>query len=126
MHEMSVVESLVDQVRAHVPDGSEVIEIHLEVGALEHLDADIMQLAWESYILDSELAGAALIIERVPMGVRCGVCGQDYEPEDMACLICPNCGDVRPEVYRGKGIVLQCIEIEDGRPSTATMSEGKA
>lgn len=113
MHEMSVVESLVGQVRAHVPGGATVREVCIEVGSLEHLDEAIMQLAWRSSVLETELAGAELDIDRVMMRVRCGVCGAVFEPAEMACLVCPNCGGVRPEVLRGKGVMLQSIEIED-------------
>ena len=48
MHEMSVIESLVEQVRAHVPDGDAaggvVKRVCLEVGSLERSEEHTSEL----------------------------------------------------------------------------------
>jgi len=110
VHEMSVIESLVEQVRAHVP-ASDVVagmvkQVRIEVGSLEHLDDEIMQLGWQANVMDTELTGAELAIDHIAMVVRCGRCGKEYEPVEPACLFCPDCGCAQPIVLKGKGVML--------------------
>ncbi len=114
MHEMSIVSSLVEQIRAHVPPGSVVERVLLEVGALEHLVDEMLQAAWVGCTLETELADAELVVERVAMWVRCGNCETEFEPVALACLYCPECGLASPIILRGKGVVLKSIEVQAG------------
>ncbi len=111
MHEMSIVSSLVEQVRGHVPTGSKVERVLLEVGALEHLVDAMMEAAWLGCTADTDLAGAELTIEKVSLRVRCGGCGEEFEPAELACLYCPTCGVAEPTILRGKGVILKSIEV---------------
>jgi len=113
MHEISIMQALLEQVRALKPDGALLREVHLEVGELEHLDGEVMQTGWTVLTSGSELAGAVLSITRVPVRVRCRVCGQEYEPEDVAVLLCPNCEAVQPEVLEGTGVLLRRMAIDE-------------
>lgn len=112
MHELSVVESLVEGVREHVPAGARLISVTIEVGTLEHLDGEIMQMAWESTIDQTPLRDATLNVERIPVEVRCRACGAVYAPLDAFALACPECDQVLPDVINGRGIVLRSLEIE--------------
>lgn len=112
MHEMSIVSALCDRVLEHLPPDTRLVEATVEVGSLEHLDESVMQLAWEAYTDGPPLAGGTLTIERVAVRVRCGECGEVYEPEHQACLVCPACERARPEILEGWGITLQTLEAE--------------
>lgn len=112
MHEMAIVQSLLEQVRSFMPDQAVLNEIHLEVGDLEHLDGDVMRTALAALTDGSELQGAALHIRRIPIRVRCRSCGHEYEPEDAAVLLCPECGLVQPEILQGTGVLLKSLEID--------------
>jgi hydrogenase nickel incorporation protein HypA/HybF len=107
MHELSMVQSLLEQVRSFMPDGAALREIRLEVGGLEHLDGQVMQSAF-----DALTQGATLRITRIPVRLRCGSCRQEYEPEDAAVLLCPHCGAVRPEILQGTGVLLRSLEVD--------------
>jgi hydrogenase nickel incorporation protein HypA/HybF len=112
MHEMSIVESLLEQVRTFVPDGATLQVIHLEVGALEHLDPELMRDGWIARTEGTPLAGSALEMTRVPLRVRCRACGNEYAPEDAALLLCPSCGAALPDVLQGSGVVLRSLEVD--------------
>jgi hydrogenase nickel incorporation protein HypA/HybF len=113
MHEMSIVQSLLEQVRSFMPEQAVLKDVHLEVGGLEHLDGDVMQTVFTALTEGSELGGAALRIVRIPVRIRCRACGHEYEPEDAAVLLCPECGVVQPEILQGTGVLLRSLEIED-------------
>ena len=112
MHELSMVQSLLEQVRSFMPDGAALREIRLEVGGLEHLEGEVMQSAFDALTEGSDLQGAALSITRIPVRLRCRSCQQEYEPEDAAILLCPNCGAVRPDILQGTGVLLRSLEVD--------------
>jgi hydrogenase nickel incorporation protein HypA/HybF len=113
MHEAAITEALVEQVREFLPASATLTGVRIEVGELEHLDPVVMRTVWEVATAGTELEGAALTIERVPLSVRCRRCGTEHAPEDPAILLCPDCGAVAPEVLRGSGVVLRSLEVEE-------------
>lgn len=112
MHELAIVQSLLEQVRSFMPEEAVLSEIRLEVGGLEHLDGEVMRTVFAAITEGSELQGAALSIRRIPVRVRCRSCGHEYEPEDVAILLCPECGLVQPEILQGTGVLLKSLEID--------------
>jgi len=112
MHEMSIVESLADAVRRHLPKGARLVRAMVDVGALEHLDFMVMESAWSGLTTEPPLAGAELVLRRVDIRARCGGCGKEYVPPDPAWMVCPDCGIARPEIVRGAGVTLMSLEAE--------------
>jgi hydrogenase nickel incorporation protein HypA/HybF len=112
MHEASVTQALVEQVREALPPAGVLQQVRIEVGELEHLDAEVMRVMWSAFIEGTELVGAGLSVSPVPLRVRCGSCGREYAPEDPAILVCPFCAAARPEVLAGRGIVLRSLEVD--------------
>jgi len=119
MHEMSVVESLIETVRSAQPDGSRVIEVRIDVGGLEHLDELVLQEAWRVLTHATHYSQTRLKIDVVPVRIRCVPCRSEYEPEEPSMLICPVCGAARPEVLAGRGILLRSLEVDE--PITKTV-----
>jgi hydrogenase nickel incorporation protein HypA/HybF len=113
LHEAAITAALVEQVRSFVPAGATLDAVRVEVGELEHLDSEVMRTLWQAMIEDTDLAGAELEIDRVALSVRCGACGEVWNPEDPAILLCPKCGVVRPEVLEGSGILLRSLSVEE-------------
>jgi len=113
LHETAIIEALVEQVRAFLPERARLRIVRVEVGALEHLDPDVMRTVWEVATTGSVLAGAGLDIERVPLDVECAACGHRHAPEDPAILICPRCDAVRPRVLAGSGVTLRSLEVDE-------------
>lgn len=112
MHEAAITQALMDQVQSLIPAGGRLQRVRVEVGAMEHLDSEVMRAMWVAMIDESPLVGAELDIERIAVRVRCRHCGVEHSPSDPAVLICPSCGLVRPEMLAGAGILLRSLEVD--------------
>jgi len=113
LHEASITQALVDQVRSFVPEGASLLSVRIEVGALEHLDADVLRWTWDVFTEGTDLSGAKLEIESVPLRVCCRACGHEWLPEDPAVLVCPACEAVLPDLQWGTGVLLRSLEVEE-------------
>ena len=116
MHEVSIVQSLADGIRQHLPPDATLVRAIVEVGSLEHLDEGVMQSAWAATATEPPLVGAVLEIESVPVHVRCRACTREYSPEHQAYLACPKCGEARPDVLSGWGVTLRTLEADVPKP----------
>jgi hydrogenase nickel incorporation protein HypA/HybF len=112
MHEAAITQALIEQVRGAMPAGATLASCRIEVGELEHLDSDVMDTMWRGMTAASALEGARLVIDRVPVRVRCGGCDAEFEPDDHAILMCPTCGAVRPQLLAGAGVLLRSLDVD--------------
>ena len=113
MHETSIMQAVLEQVRAVMPEGAVLREVHLEVGDLEHLDEEVMRTAWTVLTDGSALAGAVLAVTRVPLRVRCRACGHEFVPEEAFLMLCPQCEAIQPEVLEGTGVLLRRMTVDE-------------
>lgn len=127
MHEASIAQSLLEQVRRCLPTGARPLEIHIDIGEMEHIDGPVLEAAWSVISEHSSCAGARLRISWTPVTVRCRTCGTEHAPDDQAIMVCPGCGAARPEVLTGNGIMLMRVEAEcspaDESTSRATQTD---
>lgn len=112
MHEASIAAALMEQVRPFVPEGAALHLVRLDVGALEHIDDEVLQAAWDGMTDGTGLASSSIEVTRIPLRVRCRQCGVEHEPEDIAVLVCPECGAAQPEVLQGSGVLLRGLEVD--------------
>lgn len=113
MHEAAITAALVEQVEVFLPAQGRLIQVHIEVGEMEHLDPGVMETLWMVSTEDTRLAGAQLTIYPVPLSVQCENCLGNWLPEDPALLVCPQCGAVRPKILEGSGVLLRSLEVEE-------------
>jgi len=115
MHELSIVSSVVESVTESLKayPGAKVLEVRLRVGALSAVFEDSLQFCWGIAIQDSELAAARLVVNRVPVTVHCGVCGEGGAIESLQHFRCPNCGAPATDVRSGRELEIESVEIED-------------
>lgn len=126
MHELSIVQALTDGIRRHMPPGAVLVRAVVEVGMLEHLDPDAVQTAWTAFTDAPALAGAKLEIRWTSVRIRCRSCGYEHAPDRTEYLVCPECGQARPDVLEGWGVTLRTIEadVPDEEILAATSDEG--
>src|SRR5208283_4829584 len=69
MHELSIAASIVEAVTesASAYPGARVKEVRLRVGALASVVEDSLQFCWELASADSPVAGAKLVINKLPV-----------------------------------------------------------
>lgn len=113
MHEFSLVRSLVAQVEQIVADqgGGAVKSIRLTCGTLSGVEPLLVSSAFELLRTKRNLGDVSLVIDEVPLQVRCRSCATDFEPQQFR-FTCPQCGSADTAVIRGDTLVLESIELE--------------
>ena len=113
MHELSVCQALIEQVArvARDNDAKRVVSIVITVGPLSGVEPQLLEHAYPIAAAGTVAEDARLVIEEVPVRVRCRSCG--VESDALAnSLVCGACGDWRVDVTSGEEMLLQRVEIE--------------
>jgi hydrogenase nickel incorporation protein HypA/HybF len=108
MHELALMESLVEAIEAQVPD-ARVTAVRLDVGRLTCVVPDALRFCFEVCTQDTRLAGAVLEVREVPGRVRCRACGAEGEL-DGPFLVC-GCGSGDLDVLQGGDLVVRELEV---------------
>jgi hydrogenase nickel incorporation protein HypA/HybF len=118
MHELSIATSIVDAVTesAAAYPGARVKEVRLRVGALASVIEDSLQFCWELATEGTPLAGAALVIYKLPVVVHCDACGADSEIAGVQSFRCRRCGELAADLRQGRELEIDSIELEEPGP----------
>lgn len=112
MHELSVCQGLLTQVEAialqHQARG--VASITLHVGPLSGVEPDLLQHAFPVARAGTIAAAANLVIERLPIRVRCEQCGAETDAVANR-LLCGACGDWHTQLISGDELILASVEL---------------
>jgi hydrogenase nickel incorporation protein HypA/HybF len=124
MHELSIAASIVEAVTesASAYPGARVKEVRLRVGALASVIEDSLQFCWELASEGSPLAGATLVINKLPVIVHCDACGADSGIEGVQSFRCPRCGELAGDLRQGRELEIESIELEE--PETQESKTG--
>jgi hydrogenase nickel incorporation protein HypA/HybF len=115
MHELSIVYSVVSSATEALA-GRKVAKVNsvlLRVGALSGIMEDPLQFCWGLATAGTLLAGSGLVVERVPVTVRCRPCGEDMALDGVQSFRCPRCGTLSLEVLKGRELEIVSLEIEE-------------
>jgi hydrogenase nickel incorporation protein HypA/HybF len=119
MHELSIVDALIEQVRSEVDrsgHSGRVTRLELAIGRLSGVNADSVRFAFQMLSPGTLLESAALGITEPRAVSRCADCGDRVEIDELAAR-CPNCGSCNVVIEGGQELLLQTIELEDGPPT---------
>src|SRR5580704_2886170 len=103
MHELAIVESVVDTVTERLPD-AKISSVRLEIGALSGVVADALRFSFELATEGTNLQGATLEITDIPARCRCRSCGSEFVPAGQI-LLC-ECGSADAEVLAGQDLKI--------------------
>jgi len=119
MHEMSIAQSLLELVRQEMDKNnvSRLLKVKVCCGRLNAVVPDALHLAFEALTRQTDLEGAELEIEEIPLILACGHCGQTFDPGDGDTVFfhfpCPACGeDIGHSVQQGRELHIDFIEAE--------------
>ncbi len=115
MHEVSIVQALVEQVEAEVRNSGcrgRVLGLDLVIGRLSGVHADSIRFAFELLAPGTILAEAQLRITEPPAELVCAACGARTPIEDLSSQ-CPQCNSVQVRIEGGRDLLLQSIELEE-------------
>ena len=111
MHEISIVENIVEIITAEIPKHgiTKVESIKLVIGEMQQVVPDTLLFAFDVLSKDTPLEGAKLIIESLPIRGCCKSCLQDFIMEDWGGK-CISCGEKDIEIISGKELDIVGLE----------------
>lgn len=117
MHEMSIALQILDQAiqSASAKNVTRIDEIELEIGQMQQVVFEALELAFQCIAEGTIAEGAKLNMTEREMTAICRVCGHEYQPS-IEVFTCPPCGSANAEIVTGKDIILQSMvcQTEDG------------
>jgi hydrogenase nickel incorporation protein HypA/HybF len=108
LHELAIMESVVDAVTARVGD-TKVIRVMLEIGKLSGVVPDALRFCFEVSTEGTPLAGAILEIIEIPGRAKCLQCLGDVELEDQIALCV--CGSANLDFVSGEELKIKEVEV---------------
>ncbi len=115
MHEISIVEALIDQVRETLEQAGEkgpVLKLELSVGRLAGVNCDSVRFAFELLSPGTVAEGAEVVIHQPRATCVCRACGERTEIDELT-MQCPRCGSGDISIEGGGELMLQGIDVED-------------
>jgi hydrogenase nickel incorporation protein HypA/HybF len=114
MHEMSIVQNLVeiirDEMAAH--HAKRLRSVRLQVGEMSAIVPDALSFCFEVITGGTEMEGARLLIDKVPLEGVCSDCGASFKIQDFVFL-CPKCGSARVKTVSGRELSIVEIEVDE-------------
>ncbi len=113
MHEMSVVQSIINIVSAESEKngGRRVLEVNLEIGSLSGIEYGSLEFALKHLAPGSIIESAEISIEK-PEGVaRCNSCGNEFMLDDfIGC--CNLCNSFDLDIIKGRELRVKSITVD--------------
>ena len=112
MHELAVCQQLllqVDQI-AKEQNARLVESITLRIGPLSGVEAHLLTQAFPLAAAGSIAENAELIIESLPIRVRCQTCGAETDALPNK-LVCGACGDYHTQLISGDEMLLASLSL---------------
>ncbi len=121
MHESAIAQSLLEIIEQETLPyaGAKVTTLTLRIGKLSGVMPEALTFAFEALSMGSRSEGASLIIEEVPLSIKCNQCGRVHIVDDPF-MICPHCEGTDVEMIAGRELEIRNMEIEDGNQGSQT------
>ena len=120
MHELAICQSLMEQVEsiAHEREAKCVTSITIGIGPLSGVEFQLLKNAYPIASAGTVAEDAELIIEHLPIKVRCDQCGTESDALPNK-LTCKQCGDWRTTLISGDEMMLMSLELEKQKDSSS-------
>lgn len=112
MHELSIVQSIIDIAESEVRKaGAHSVEsIELEIGDLAGVEFSALDFAWDVAVRHTVLERAERQIRHVEGSARCSDCGQEFIMKQLFDA-CPSCGQYFNEILQGKELKVKALVV---------------
>ena len=115
MHELPVIQSLFDICLKHARSNKarRILSVTLKIGEASDLQEEWIQRYYEFLCKDTIAEGSKLVIERVPLFVRCKNCEEEFHVDlrREKNVQCPKCGGTSFGYVSGREYSVESMEI---------------
>jgi hydrogenase nickel incorporation protein HypA/HybF len=113
MHELSLAQSLIEQVlaAAEAENAVAVLRVVVVIGPYSGVEKGAFEFAFPFAAEGTAVEGAELIIEDEPATIDCSLC-HATTPADPTQLSCPRCGSDRVDIKGGHAFLVREIELK--------------
>lgn len=115
MHELSIVEAVIEQVGEEVRRAGvagKVAKLELSIGRLSGVNTDSIRFAFELLAANTILAGSEIVIHEPKAVCRCNACHAETEIDELLPH-CPRCASEDVMIDGGRELLLQSIDVEE-------------
>ena len=113
MHELSLAMSLVKQLEELKKQNhaKRILSVRVVMGKLAGVEKEAFEFCFPLACEGTEVDGARLDIQEVPVSVKCESCGKISEanPFDLSCAACKS---FKVQICGGKEFLIESMEIE--------------
>jgi hydrogenase nickel incorporation protein HypA/HybF len=111
VHELSIASAIAAIARDHAR-GRRITAVETRIGMLRQVVPDALAFAFVLVAEGTELEGAELVVEHVPVSVVCRGCGVESQGAAFP-LRCSSCGSVDVDVTAGNELLVESLELEE-------------
>lgn len=113
MHELAITESIlrIAKSEAEKHNASRVLSIKLKVGELSGVVPTLIQEYFNIVSNETLVEGAKLIIDRIPITIKCSNCGYEGGMDKMKRK-CPECYSYDIKILTGREFYVESLEVE--------------
>ena len=115
MHELSIMSNILDIVIEHAEanNAKKVHKINLKIGLLSDIIPEWAQSYFDMLTKDTIADESELIIEKVPIKIKCHSCENIFTLEDKTMnFFCNKCKSTDIEILSGRELQITSIEID--------------
>jgi hydrogenase nickel incorporation protein HypA/HybF len=110
MHEMSIAQSLFEILKEEMikNNARTLRSVRLRIGQLSAVVPESLSFCFQVMTEGTEMEGAELLMDIIPLEGKCRACSKSFEIEDYA-FKCPHCSS--PEIDTISGQDLSIVEM---------------
>jgi len=122
MHEMTIVEALIEAVQREQQAHPEarVCAVRVQIGSLRQVVPEMLEFCYEAATRGTALEGTRLELDCVVAEARCDMCSLIFPVEDN-WFECPHCHAAAGTLLHGYELVLMSIELDETRAEKEVM-----
>lgn len=112
MHEFAVCQDMLTQIESIAAEeqAAAVDMVTVRIGPLSGIEPHLLQQAFPLAAAGTVAENAELIIEALPIRVKCQICDAETEAKANR-LICGECGDYHTQLLSGDEMLLASLEL---------------
>ena len=113
MHELSIAVSLIEEVEKIMQEekAERLLRLVVSVGDLSGVEVEALEVCFPMAAEGTKLEKAELVLERIPIEVKCRSCGATGDVE-QPLYCCRSCKSRDVEITKGRELNIRSLEVE--------------